>query len=334
MEQNATPAPQAPVPPPAAPVPQARSKTPTGWIVGGVALVLVFLMVMFVCGTCFVIATAFKAGEFRGTGVGVIEVTGVLASNGAGLGGTSSQSVVEQLYQARRSRGIKAVVIRIDSPGGTPAAAQEIYGEIKKTIEVKPVVVSIGDMGASAAYYLASAANVIYAEPDSNVGSIGVILEIPNVQELDKKIGLQWYVFTQGQYKDIGSPLRPPTPAEQAIINEQMRVAYDHFITGVAQGRHLDESKVRDLATGITFPGTQAKDLGLIDRIGNYRDAVTAAGRMGGISGEVRTITLGSSGPFGIFSELLTSFKDIARSLKSIVENSGVSDNNSPPQTR
>ena len=219
MDQTVPTAQYSPVPPPVAPA-TPRKSTPAGWIVGGVALVLVFLMVMFVCGTCFVIATVFRSGEFRGTGVGVIEITGVLASNGAGLGGTSSQSVVEQLYQARQSNGIKAVMIRIDSPGGTPAASQEIYGEIKKTTALKPVVVSIGDTGASGAYYLASAANLIYAEPDSNVGSIGVILEIPNVQELDNKIGLQWYVYTQGQYKDIGSPLRPPTPAESAIITE------------------------------------------------------------------------------------------------------------------
>ena len=332
MEQDFPTAQHPPVPP-AAPV-QPRKSTPTGWIIGAVALVLVFLMVMFLCGTCFIVAAVFRSGEFRGTGVGVIEITGVLASNGAGLGGTSSQDVVEQLYKARQNSGIKAVLIRIDSPGGTPAASQEIYGEIKKTTEVKPVVVSIGDTGASGAYYLASAANVIYAEPDSNVGSIGVILEIPNVQGLDNKIGLQWYVYTQGQYKDIGSPLRPPTPAEEAIITEQMRVAYDHFIKDVARGRHLAEAKVRDLATGVTFPGTQAKDLGLIDALGNYRDAVTRAGRMGGISGQVRTISLSQSGPFSLFTELLTSFKDISNSLKSLVDKSGASNDNSPPQAR
>ena len=314
------------------PLPPKKSKTSAGWVAAVVALVVVLLIMLSFCGMCFAISLALRSGGFNGRGVGVIEVTGVIASNGAGLGGTSSQSVVEQLYQARRSDNIKAVMIRIDSPGGTPAAAQEIYAEIKKTSQVKPVVVSIGDTGASGAYYLASASNLIFAEPDSNVGSIGVILEIPNVQGLDEKIGLQWYVFTQGQYKDIGSPLRPPTPQEQAIINEQMRVAYDHFIHDVAVGRHIDEAKVRDLATGITWPGTQAKDLGLIDEIGNYRDAVTRAGRMAGMKGEVRTISLSRSGPFGLFSELLSSFKEIAKSLKTIVNNSGASDSNNPPQ--
>jgi len=113
-----------------------------------------------------------------------------------------------------------------------------------------------------------------------------------------------------------------------------MRVAYDHFIKDVARGRHLAEAKVRDLATGVTFPGTQAKDLGLIDALGNYRDAVTRAGRMGGISGQVRTISLSQSGPFSLFTELLTSFKDISNSLKSLVDKSGASNDNSPPQAR
>jgi protease-4 len=154
------------------------------------------------------------------------------------------------------------------------------------------------------------------------------------VEELDKKIGLRWYVFTQGQYKDIGSPLRPPTPAEQAILTEQMRLAYDHFIRDVAIGRHMDESKVRDLATGLTFPGTQAKDLGLIDAIGNYREAVNEAGRLGGIKGEVRLIPLREQSVFGVFSEFLTSVKSIANSLKTLLKSNGLEDTSSPPQER
>ncbi|MHB8896050.1 MAG: signal peptide peptidase SppA [Candidatus Geothermincolia bacterium] len=332
---------QPPIVPPQMPPAPAQQAGPrrtssgavAGWIVGGVALCLILLVVVFFCGTCFIMSTVFRSGEFAGSGVGLIEINGVLSSNASGFGGgTSSQSVVEQLHRAVENRRIKALLIRIDSPGGTPAAAEEIYQEIGRTAQAKPVIVSIGDLGASAAYYLASAANVIYALPDSDVGSIGVILEIPNIEGLNDKIGVRWYVFTQGQYKDIGSPLRPPTPEEAAILQQQMQVAYDHFIKDVATGRHMDEARVRQLATGLTFPGTEAKALGLIDEIGNYRDALNRAGRMGGIKGEVRAIPLMEGGAFGLFSELLTTFKDISNNLNKLVRGSGAADQEQPQE--
>jgi protease IV len=322
---------------PAPPVPQQHrpvgSNALVAWIVGGVALCLVLLIMVFFCGTCFMLTAIFRGGHGNGPGVGLIEVTGILASDSTGIsGGTTSQSVVDQLHAAVENDRIKAVLIRVDSPGGTPAAAEEIYQEVKRTSRSKPVVVSIGDLGASAAYYLSAAADVIYALPDSDVGSIGVILQIPNIQGLDEKIGVHWYVYTQGQYKDIGSPLRPPTEAESAILQEQMRVAYDHFIRDVALGRHMPEPKVRELATGLTFPGTQARDLGLIDTIGNYRDALARAGRMGGIKGDVTVITLERSGPFGLFSDLLNTFKDISSNLSDLVKDTGSNGSATPPQ--
>lgn len=302
-----------------------------GWIIGGVALCLVLLVMVFFCGTCFMMSTVFRSSGHTGAGVGLIEIDGVLASNGSGFGGiTTSQSVVERLHTAVKNRNVKAVLLRVDSPGGTPAAAEEIYQEVARTARSKPVVVSIGDIGASAAYYLSSAANVIYAMPDSEVGSIGVILQIPNVEGLNEKIGMRWYVFTQGQYKDIGSPYRAPTPEEQAILQEQMKVAYDHFIKDVASGRRMDEAAVRQLATGITFPGTQAKELGLIDEIGNYRDALTKAGRLGGIKGEVRAIPLRRGSPFGVFAGLLDSLKEIGDNLEKLVRSSGAVDRGRP----
>lgn len=329
MDGVSPPASTPPVPPPPQPyVARPKSSSATvGWIIGGVALCLVLLFVVFLCGTCFVISAFVRTSGIHGSGVGVIQVTGVLSSDSSGItGGTTSTSVVDQLYQATKDDNIKAVLIRVDSPGGTPAAAQEVYQQIVRTRQTKPVVVSIGDTGASGAYYIASAANQIFADPDSDVGSIGVILEIPNIQGLDEKIGVHWYVYTQGQFKDIGSPLRPPTPEEEAILKSQMAVAYDHFIRDVALGRHMDEAKVRNLATGLTFPGTQARELGLIDSIGNYREAVTRAGRLGGIKGDVQVISLESQGVFGVFSQLLGTFKDMASSLQKLVKGSGLSD--------
>lgn len=321
---------QSMVPPPPLPSAAQPSKGPSGhtvaWIVGGIALVLVLLMLVFACGTCFMMSLVFRRSGYSGKGVGLIEITGVMTSDDSGYGGTSAASVVEQLDTARENDNIKAVLIRIDSPGGTPASAQEIYREIIRTREKKPVVVSIGDMGASAAYYVASASNIIFASPDSDVGSIGVIMEIPNVQGLNEKIGVQWYVLTQGQYKDMGSPFRPLTAQEQAILQGQMNVAYEHFISAVAEGRDMDEAKVRELANGLTYPGTQAKELGLIDEIGNYRDAATKAGRLGGITGDVHLIPMTSGGPFGLFSDFYKTFEEINESLKLFLEKNGITD--------
>jgi protease-4 len=323
MEENVAGAQWRPAPPPERyPVPPRSNK---GWLIGGIALALVGLITMCFCGSCFVIAAFFGAGRDTGDAIGLIEVTGVIASDGGGWTGTSSRSVVRQLEKARVSSSVKAVLIRIDSPGGTPAAAQEIYDQVGRVKEEKPVIVSIGDIGASGAYYLASAADVIFALPDSDVGSIGVILRIPNVEGLDEKIGVRWYVFTQGQYKDIGSPYRPVTPEEQAILISQMQVAYDHFIEDVARGRRMDEARVRELANGLTYPGTQAKELGLIDTIGSYQAAVDEAANRGGIEGEPRVITMQEGGPFGLFSDLLKTMKDISNSLKTILDNSGAS---------
>jgi protease IV len=298
--------------------PQKRKLSP-GWIVGGIAGILVLLMFTFLCGTCFIFSSIIGRTGYRGDGVGLIELQGVMTASGGGVGflqgiGTSSQEVVEQLHRAREDDNIKAVLLRIDSPGGTPAAGEEIYREIERTRDEKPVVVSIGDMGASAAYLVASATDHIFASADSDVGSIGVIATIPNYEELNEKIGVEYTIITEGEYKDIGSPYRPVTPQETAIISGQMKVAYDNLIRNIANGRDLEESRVRELATGLTWPGQEAKDLGLIDEIGNIRDAADKAGEMGGIEGDVRLIPLQTTwSPFGIFGEFLQSLKNTIR---------------------
>jgi len=290
-----------------------------GIIIAGTALVLVLLMFVFFCGTCFMFSLAFRGAQSRGDGVALIEVEGLISASSGSTGffdwGVSSESLVDQLYRAQKDKRVKAVLLRINSPGGTPAASQEVYEEVRRTARAKPVVVSIGDVGASGAYLVASAADYIIAAPDSDVGSIGVIVEIPNISELNRKIGVDYTVITQGQYKDIGSPLRPVTPEEKAIITEQAKAAYEHFIKDVAAGRRIDEAKVRELATGITWPGTQARDLKLIDDTGNLRDAVEKAGRLGGIKGEVHLIRMESESPFSVFSRFVTAVRELARNV-------------------
>lgn len=294
----------------------------SGRVVAIVAIVLVaFLVVLLLCA-CFVLPFAFS-GRPPGKRVGLIEINGIISSSGEGSlfeWGTSAERVVEELNQARRDKGIKAIVIRISSPGGTPAGAQEIYREIIRTKEEKPVVASIGDTGASGAYYIASAADFIFASPDSNVGSIGVILEIPNLEELYDKMGIGYTVITKGKYKDIGSPLRQPTPEETQILDAQMQATYDNFIADVAAGRKMKESKVRELATGLTWPGEEAKKLGLVDSIGNLRDAARKAGRMGGIEGEVELVSVKEEKGISLISELLTTMKELAKKIDVFLE--------------
>jgi len=307
-----------PVPPRPEARPAGRMWSP-GWIIGGIALVLVLLMIVFFCGTCFVMSIFLGGSRFKGDGVALIEVQGVLTASSGGTGmfdyGCSADMLVEQLHRARKDDRVKAVLLRIDSPGGTPAAAEEVYAEIMRTSDEKPVVVSIGDMGASAAYFIASATDFIMASPDSDVGSIGVIVQIANLEELNRKIGVDYTIITEGEYKDIGSPYRPVTPQEHAIIEDQMKVAYDNLIRGIAEGREMEEARVRELATGQTWPGVQALELGLIDGLGNYRDAVEKAGRLGGIKGDVYLIDMSGRSSFSLFSELVSAMKEIANSM-------------------
>ncbi|MCJ7727181.1 MAG: signal peptide peptidase SppA, partial [Actinobacteria bacterium] len=156
--------------------------------------------------------------------------------------------------------------------------------EIKKM--EKPVVVSVSDTCASGAYYVASAADRIIANRSSSVGSIGVIMQIPNYEDLYEKLGLKYTTIKQGKYKDIGSPDRPLTKEEMKLLEAQLKEIYRQFISDVAEARSMDVSEVEELATGWVFLGTEALELGLIDEIGNYKDAINIAAELGGIKGE------------------------------------------------
>jgi protease-4 len=194
------------------------------------------------------------------------------------------EEIISQLDEAEKNPNVKAILIRVNSPGGSPAASQEIYEEIKK-IE-KPVVVSVSDTCASGAYYISSAADKIIANRSSSVGSIGVIMQIPNYEDLYEKLGLKYTTIKQGKYKDVGSPDRPITAEEMKLLEAQLKEIYRQFISDVAEARNMDISEVEELATGWVFLGTEALELGLIDGIGNYKDAIDIAARLGGIKGE------------------------------------------------
>jgi len=266
----------------------------TGKIVG-IVFICIFVLFMFSAG-CFFIGlfsgSSGRAAYSVGDSVYEIRLEGVISGEkySSLLSGetVTPEEIIRQLDEAGKNPNVKAILLRVNSPGGSPAASQEIYEEIKKM--EKPVVVSVSDYCASGAYYVASAADRIIANRSSSVGSIGVIMQIPNYEDLYEKLGLKYTTIKQGKYKDIGSPDRPVTEEEKRKLEAQLKEIYRQFISDVAEARNMDVSDVEDLATGWVFLGTEALDLGLIDEIGNYKDAIKIAAQLGGIKGEPNVI--------------------------------------------
>ena len=216
-----------------------------------------------------------------------------------------ADSIASELRKIGKITTIKAVVLRINSPGGSIGAVQEIYEEVIRLKEKgKKVVVSMGDVGASGAYYIACAADKIVANPGTITGSIGVLMSLGNMEELFRKIGIKVEVIKRGKHKDIGSLSREMTAEEKRLLQGLIDDAYDQFLQVVIEGRNLRKSKAEKIAQGQVFTGRQAKNLGLIDEIGNFQDAVRLAGKLAGIPGEPKVIELPKPFPriLGIFS--------------------------------
>lgn len=209
--------------------------------------------------------------------IGVVEVSGYLMD---------SIDTVSAIKRFREDDSIQAIVLRVDSPGGAVGPAQEIYREIVKTTEFKPVVASLGTTAASGGYYIASAATQIVANPGTITGSIGVIMSYANFEELIRKFGLVPVIIKSGEHKDMGSPMRKMLPEERAILQGLSDQIHRQFIQAVAEGRKLSEKDVRKLADGRIFSGEMAQEKGLVDMLGNFEDAVDAAAVLGNIPGK------------------------------------------------
>jgi len=222
-----------------------------------------------------------EGGLVFGEKVGVLEVKGVIAN---------VQPSIEELAKFRRDGSIKAVVVRIESPGGGVSPSQELYEEIRRTVQQKPVVVSMGSVAASGGYYIACAAQKIYANPGTITGSIGVILQFTNFEELLKKIGFRMEVVKSGPYKDVGNPGREMTPEEKAYLQKMVDNVHQQFVRDVARGRQMKVETVQEVADGRIFTGEQAMELGLVDELGNLKDAINAAAKMAAIEGEPRVV--------------------------------------------
>ena len=219
--------------------------------------------------------------------IAVIYVEGQMASDKTAdsAGSAYSSDIVKYLRTATNDPTIKAIVLRVNSPGGTPVAAEEIISQIHKTRAVKPIIVSMGDMAASAAYYISSQTDRIVADPDTFTGSIGVIWTFENKTKLYNDDGVSFYVAKSGAFKDMGSDKRGLTDSEKAYIQSIINESYERFVDNVAAGRNMSVDKVKEIADGRVYTGTTAKELGLVDDLGGLYDAISIAQNMSHIKG-------------------------------------------------
>jgi protease-4 len=202
-----------------------------------------------------------------------------------------SKNTIDELKEHLKDPSIKAIIMRIDSPGGAVAPSQEIYEEVRKAATKKKIVVSMGSVAASGGYYIASPATRIVANPGTLTGSIGVIMEIPNFAGLMNKLGIKSEVVKSGRHKDIASVFRGIKKEDREILQNVLDNVHDQFILAVAEGRKMLLEDVRKIADGRIFTGEQALKVGLIDEIGNLEDAVKLAGKLSGIKGEPEVIS-------------------------------------------
>ncbi|MBI5696099.1 MAG: signal peptide peptidase SppA [Nitrospirae bacterium] len=256
-------------------------KRPVAVIVIGSIVALVVLMAFAAAASLFLGGAAPVAVSDK---VALVNIEGVILD---------SEDVIKQLKEYSENDSVKAIVLRIDSPGGAVVPSQEIYAEVRKlkANSGQKVVTSMGSVAASGGYYIAAASDRIMANPGSLTGSIGVIMEFATAEELMNKIGLKEEVIKSGARKDVGNFMRSMTPEDRAYLQAVIDDVHDQFVEAVAKGRRMKKEDVALLADGGIFTGRKAKEVGLVDELGDLDDAVKLAGKLGGIEGEPKIIT-------------------------------------------
>ena len=243
--------------------------------------------------------------------IGIVEITGVIFT---------SKEIIEDIKAFREDENIRAIVLRIDSPGGGIGPSQEIYREVIKTRSDKKIISSMGSVAASGGYYIASATEGIIANSGTITGSIGVIMEYTNLMEIAQKIGISPIVIKSGEYKDMGSPLREPKESEKRIFQDIVNNLHKQFVSDVANAREMDIQAVESLSDGRIYTGQQALNLKLVDRLGNLEDAVRWAGELAGIEGELKPV-------YPIKDDKVSFFKRLIESLLKDINVSGMMNN-------
>ncbi|RKU13096.1 signal peptide peptidase SppA [Candidatus Poribacteria bacterium] len=243
------------------------------FIILGTIVGLFFLMI--------VLLRSMSGGASIGQKVAVIDIIGIISK---------SDATIKLIHTYRDDPSVKAIVVRIDSPGGSVAPVQEIYTELEKI--KKPIVASMGGSAASGGYYIACAADTIIANPGTLTGSIGVIMQFTRMKGLYDKVGLEHQVIKSGQFKDTGSPFRTFTEQEQAVLQATVDDVHNQFVDTIAEARGnvLTRAEVVELADGRIFSGKQALDSKLLDQLGNLPDAIKTAGELGGIEGKPKVL--------------------------------------------
>ncbi|WP_419948732.1 signal peptide peptidase SppA [Candidatus Palauibacter sp.] len=240
-------------------------------------IALLVLLGVFGAGAVLSLRSVLGAGSWLGGGrVAVIPLRGTIAEEAAFTGA---------LEQFRDDATVRGFVIEIESPGGTVGASQAIFEAIRALREddERPVLAWLGDVGASGGYYAAVGADSVYALPGTITGSIGVIMEFPNAEELFRKVGVEWEVVSSAPHKDMGGTRRPLTPADREILEGLVRDVHEQFVDVVSANRPLDRTTVQRLADGRVYTGRQARELGLVDGLMTLRETVAHAGRLAGL---------------------------------------------------
>ena len=238
-----------------------------------------FLTLLLVISVLFAV---FQKNVPLGEKVAVVRIEGPIMD---------SKNTTDEIKGYLKDASIKAIVLRVDSPGGAVAPSQEIYEEVKKATLKKKVIVSMGSVAASGGYYISAPADRIIANPGTLTGSIGVIMEIPNIEGLMNKIGVKTEVIKSGRHKDIASAFRKMGKEERLILQGVLDDVHEQFIKAVSDGRKIPFDEVKKLADGRIFTGKQAMEVRLVDELGTLEDAIAVAGRLSGIKGEPVVVT-------------------------------------------
>ena len=225
--------------------------------------------------TVWVLVSVLEGGGLPGgPRVAIVELEGIILE---------SEAVVRELEEHQGNPAVRAVVIRVNSPGGVVAPTQEIYAAVQRLRKGKPVVASLGSVAASGGYYVAAAADRIYANPGTLTGSIGVVMQLANLEGLLKKVGVNYVVVKSGQYKDIGNFARTMTPEERRMLQAMLDDVHNQFIDAVAEGRKLPRTEVLGFADGRIVSGQQAKSLRMVDALGGLDEAIADAAKLAGL---------------------------------------------------